>query len=317
MNFFILYFFILKSLSFSFNRYIPIACRQGYYYDRYKDKCLECRKECYECRSDSFGCKTCSSGQYIVDHVCKNCIKNCEACENNYACKRCKNGYFINSSNKCQQCTLSNCRECANEFRCKTCTGLGIILDNGECAKCDDNCSSCKNPTTCKYCLQNFGLDIITQKCVNCGYRCDQCEGNKCIGCRYSFLKPFDNGCFQCDIKNCTSCYGDNICDKCEDNFILKKNKCVYIYNSTQFLAGIIVGPIIIFIIIFIIIYFTCIKKKRNRSTINPLNKDSNEIFDNNVMTPDTINGENEGKYYQEENKNYYDGFDINRGNYE
>jgi len=178
------YFCLLKSLSFSFNRYIPIACRDGYYYDRYKNKCIECRKECYKCSEHGLFCKKCSSGQYIVDHVYKNCIKDCEVCVNNYACKKCKNGYFINPSNKCQHCNLSNCKVCENEYTCKTWQGEGIILDNysGKCVKCDDNCLHCLNPTKCNSCLRNFGFDIITQKCVKCGYRCNKCKGKKCIG---------------------------------------------------------------------------------------------------------------------------------------
>ena len=316
----IFYFWILKSFSFSFNQNIPYACRDGYYYDRYQKKCVECRKECYKCSQNSFNCKKCSSGQYIVDHVCKKCIQNCDNCENNYACKRCKKGYFVNSSNKCQQCTLPNCQECASEYKCKTCSGNGIILDNlsGKCVKCDNNCSTCRNLTACYYCLNGFGLDTINHKCTYCGYRCNKCKGNKCIGCTYSNypLKPFDTGCYRCDIENCISCNSDFICDKCEDNYILKGSRCVYKYKTSEFLTGVIVGPIVIFIIIFIIIYFICIKKKRNQSTINPLNKDSNETIEDNDGIPESINEENEGKYFEEENKNY-DGFDTNIGSYE
>lgn len=321
MKIVIFYIFILKSFSFSLKNDIPYACRDGYYYDYIKKKCLECRPECYKCTDYTYGCKECSSGQYIVDHVCKKCINNCEVCENNYSCKKCKKGYFINSSNKCQQCTLLNCKECENESRCKTCTGLGIILDNlsGQCIKCEENCSQCLNATTCKYCTSDYGFDIITQKCINCGYRCNKCEGDKCIECKYSSLKPFDNGCFQCDINNCISCYEDNECDKCEDNLILKDNKCIYIYESSIFLVYVICGPIILFITIFCFFYF---KRRINRST-NPineeyLNKETNETIGNNDVTPYCINEENQIQYYKEgyKNKNYLDGFDTYIGNY-
>ena len=314
-NYFIFYFYILKS----FNQIISYACRDGYYYDRYAGKCLECRKECYKCDDYTYGCKRCSSGYYIVDHVCKKCISNCELCENNSACKKCIKGYFVNSSNKCQKCTLSNCQECENENKCKTCTGYGIILDNisGKCVKCEENCLTCQNLTTCKNCIQNFGLDIISHKCVKCGNGCNKCEANKCIGCSNYLAKPFERGCFKCNINNCTSCYSDNNCDKCEDNFTLKNNKCIYIENNVAFLTGVIVGPILALIINFIIIYCICIKKKRNQSLINPLNKVQDENNANYDNIPDSINEGNWENTFEEDYKikDNYDGYDTNIGN--
>ena len=319
MENFFFYFYILNSLSFSFNQNIPYACRDGYYYDRNVGKCVECRKECYKCDSYSYGCKKCSSGYYIVDHVCKKCISNCDVCENNNACKKCTKGYFLNSSNKCQKCTLSNCQDCTNEYRCKTCKGDGIILDNvsGRCVKCEENCSVCQDSSTCKYCIQNYGFDIISHKCVRCGYGCNKCEGNKCIGCSYSFEKPFEKGCFQCEINNCTSCESDNICDKCEDNFMLQHNRCIYIYTSAGFLATVIVCPIVVFIIIFIIIYCICIKKRRNGVIINPLNNDPDEILGNNDGIPDSNYERNGEAIFEEDYNNQYNysGYDTNIGN--
>ena len=319
MKNFIFYFYFLKSLSFSLNQNVPYACRNGYYYDRNVRKCVECRKECYKCDSYSFGCKTCSSGHYIVDHVCKKCINNCELCENNNSCKRCIKGYFLNSSNKCEKCILSNCQECVNESKCKTCKGNGITLDNisGQCVKCEENCFICQNLTMCKICNNNYGLDIISHKCVECGKGCNKCEGNKCIGCSYYFEKPFEKGCFRCNINNCISCDSDNKCDKCKDNFMLQKNECVYQTNSVGFLVGVIVPPIIIFIIILIIIYCICIKKKRNHPINEPLDNGTDEIIKNNDDIPDSINDGNKENIF-EEDYNYKSsdgGYDNNIGN--
>lgn len=91
----------------------------------------------------------------------------------------------------------------------------------------------------------------------------------------------------------------------------------MYIYYTTEFLAGTICGSLI-FLIIFIVVLVKCIKKKQKLSQINiPLKPDSNENenIEKNNDIPDSIFEEN----YCEDEKNttyHYNAFDTNIGSF-
>ena len=68
--------------------------------------------------NDNCKCDTCDDGYYLKNYQCLQCDPNCKTCLNSDTnCLRCEIGYYLSSSNSCEQCPQF-CNECTNENIC-------------------------------------------------------------------------------------------------------------------------------------------------------------------------------------------------------
>ncbi|CAD8172923.1 unnamed protein product [Paramecium pentaurelia] len=153
-----------------------------------------------ECdNGNSYGCINCimQNGYYCINQIgqpsqCLRCIENCIQCNNDRSCQVCKEGYFLNPNNQCQECN-KECKTCINQ---------------------PNNCLSCK--------ISNQ----YSQQCqlceINLGYYTDF-ENNQCYSkCGDNIKTVFE----QCDDGN--NLNGDGCSSKCqiEDGFYCIDGHC-------------------------------------------------------------------------------------------
>jgi len=222
-------------------------------------ECKKCKiNDCLNCDGNVEICKECKKGYFLDNVICKpislSCDKyifNCAEC--NYdnlsiECQSCIEGYIL-VDNKCEVCDNQRfCKECKMENGVKKCLscfpGSGLI--NDECQKCEDGCNECifdkDGNQECLSCTikytngEAYYMDE-NKKCKKCPDNCEKCvlySGKiNCLQCNILNSYLDSNGeCKRCNetIEGCEQCdYDENktlICNKCEENYALKKGEC-------------------------------------------------------------------------------------------
>ena len=160
----------------------------------------------------------------IVYILCGDIIENCEECQNQTFCKKCKNGFaLIEDINKKQ-----SCKKDINEDKYYTEEKEERIIFH----LCNDSiphCDECSSKEKCNKCQDGFSF--IGNNQTKC-HKEEEIEKDK----YYSD----DNGTtyYSCDtqIQNCQKCLNKSYCIKCEDNyfFIGEDRKKCYKKNENE-----------------------------------------------------------------------------------
>ena len=232
-------------------------CETGFYFNSSNGICLEEIKNFENCRytnKEGTFCEKCRDDFYLnnSDHLCysnkeKNDFYKC-AFTLGEKCDGCVNNYFLgNIDNKCS--LIEGCEKSENENKCLICDSeiYCLNLKNNNCInnefieqeenkfyyRCNitniegDKCEKCLD----NYTLNNKGLCEYKKYCEEYDQEgfCNKCiPGNSTTFTFYCLNSQF--GCINTNTKGCEIC--DNIldfdlCDKCENNFILENNKCI------------------------------------------------------------------------------------------
>lgn len=205
----------------------------------YEGKCAFCNATCEICSQHPNNCLKCLSG-FTLDLSTYSCFKPSE---------NCSSGYFLDKEKKCALCDKSNenCLECESEFACKKCKP-GFSLESSKCVK---SCSAgfyfdtlsmeCKQcNASCKTCSQNAHM---CTSCFDFSFLYDfKCE----FACPEGFFKDKQN-------RVCRKC--ENTCKSCSEEFSnmnnpesvlinansknINNNNCVQCVNGLFLLAGV------------------------------------------------------------------------------
>ena len=205
-------------------------CQSNAYLNKDK-KCIICGQNIAKCHEENneIIIDECEAGFYISGKQClKYCIKGstyqCLTCkkppENIDECEECNMGFFMPKDSidktKCEKCTEIGCLKCSGTIENNVCTECheDYKLYEGKCIK---NCEIGEN-----------------EKCL----KCDKNEGrnNRCSECNSGYYLPEYSSdennniiCKKCplDCLECHSNYDNQICTKCENNYLLKDGKCI------------------------------------------------------------------------------------------
>ena len=175
-------------------------------------------------------CEECSNSKYLVNDTClivtdSNCIMN-----SFLGCTRCIDGYYLDKTNKCQQCN-SNCRTCYdNSTFCTSCSDDKYLEDN-ECKSNKELQEVCNKVTNdgqgCVICKDGYYREGLI--CKECLSECGKCNNpNNCLTCNEEHFMTI-NG--ECKLKNLTEgCVGEisssNGCSLCETSYYLQNKEC-------------------------------------------------------------------------------------------
>lgn len=136
------------------------SCSYGYYLEliasttNYKcTRCLASIEGCTHCNATNY-CINCTQGYYLSSgtNLCVSCtaINGCEKCSDGTTCQLCGPGFFLNGTNKCQECKIG-CSTCDASSSCFTCSP-GFYLDGTNCVTCKtslEGCFLCPTSATC------------------------------------------------------------------------------------------------------------------------------------------------------------------------
>lgn len=254
----------------NYGDYRCITCKNSYYSVPIKDTdfffCKPCNydndhKGCYSC-TDYTKCDTCMSNYYKNGDFCSLCDSNCRTCQDSPTkCTSCEEGFYVDSNNRCEQCSDTNCRHCSNAKTCTECKDGYYKSGTSGCLQCITNCEKCDNKDTCNTCKTGFYKDD-KGKCQECKANCDACNSTYCLDCApqhyplddgscgpcaevcYECSGPSDKECLKCDPgyyfsrpnrncfkcnEACSTCTGPNAddCTNCNNGYYMQDNKCV------------------------------------------------------------------------------------------
>ena len=150
---------------------------------------------------DADNCSTCSGNEVMATNSDNNqeCVasglSNCieaSGTTSSKKCLKCEDGYFINSSSKCEapETTIDKCKRYESATKCSECeTGYFVNSDKIACeAIADPMNKNCDNgfksvSKVCKACAPNYYLNDKNE-CVKCGGdNCDICDPYKLNEC--------------------------------------------------------------------------------------------------------------------------------------
>lgn len=186
---------------------------------------------------------------YTADMTCKDCIADCDQCDDSRTCKKCLSPKVLQGNacvveceessipinGVCMLCKNSNCRKCDSLLdKCIECP-TGKKIYNGDClSKCPDRtyirgntcidcvkpCENCIDNTTCTTCIPNFAKYNNT------------CTDN----CPDATVKVKD-ACVPCTASNCTKCNTTAVdqCINCKNNTFLLNGNCYNLCPSNYF----------------------------------------------------------------------------------
>lgn len=228
--------------------------------------CDPCEKFPYCKKCDGINCVLCEDGYYLIrnstDWSAKSCIScsdndagilQCESCWNENYCKKCQNGYMLDTNFQCQLCNNErNCLTC-DGYTCTSCFSGYYLTSENSCTECSEmNCLSCPynvdlKQSQCSICQNGYYLHPIHFSCISCkknnrGLNCAICEYNitinqtnsnyqlNCLSCDVDFgIIKQHNTCIACTLPNCQTCYFDSstqvrFCSKCFLGYYLEPN---------------------------------------------------------------------------------------------
>ena len=202
-------------------------CSQCYY-----DK-NNAQVKCYLCNNDSFVLNNegvCLNTEQINEtyfyinetHInkCSNTMINCEQCENNNTCIKCKNDFymvndntcvnisifpedefFLNDDNRTYFCNnsiyhhIKNCKKCNGKYNCTLCQNNFTFIDG--------NKSICVEK---EFLMNKYVQDPLDKsnfiKCENIfDINCDLCNNFQCLSCKEDYIFINDNY-SQCELKS-------------------------------------------------------------------------------------------------------------------
>ena len=205
-------------------------CEKEYYISN--GKCIYNENKCIITESKCIRCI--NSSEWYKTGECSICTENCHYCINN-TCVECNNGFIIYNrtciNNKIDECinyTLHDCSRCL--------IGYYYNSEERKCNKCNETCHKCYNETTCLECKKGYYLNE-NNECETLNKQMESCKhtipGNpdKCAICKNRYYRD-QTYCKKC-INNCSICFEENTCIKCEDEYFLLTNttQCIS-YNK-------------------------------------------------------------------------------------
>ena len=214
------------------------TCNDGYYLPQNsnnKEICLSCSiiEHCIACVEyiNNIICLSCETGFILNNNICmknETTISRCKIGDNELCkscnedkdfrneCATCNKGFYLASDAKnktfCENCNkIEECIECSGTLinpiclKCKE----GFKLENNKCLEelCiigdKDKCKTCRNETgrkkECNSCNEGYYLEENTMS-----YKCLKCSVKYC--------------------KKCSKSFGYEVCNECNNNFLLTKD---------------------------------------------------------------------------------------------
>ena len=173
-------------------------------------------------------CLICEQGYYLLGGICKKCSEGCSICSSEYKCEYCLSGYELTESGICN--LTYNFDYNTDLYKARKNNLISIYypeeipnIENTEVNQKTENVEKSEI-------IEKTGITEITEKIIHL----TQSEVNNIIdktGIPYNILLNISNhlnyiNIFSCD-KNCIKCF-DNTgkCIECDNNYILKENKC-------------------------------------------------------------------------------------------
>ncbi len=215
-----------------------LNCNYGYYLPFNainRERCITCNiiEHCLSCfgNTKSILCLSCEFGYNLENNKCvkdKKMLPNCTIGDNEL-CKVCNSNEDLR--NECDVCNDGFYLpvDAENKTFCENCNKIEKCIE----------CSGTKNNPICSQCLSGFKL--VNNSCME--ELCIIGEKEKCKTCRNELNRKKECGscnegyyifgdknfqCLKCSIKNCKKCaikLGEEICEECNDNFELSKDK--------------------------------------------------------------------------------------------
>ena len=207
-------------------------CNEGFYLNNGDKKCSDIEN----CNESTLGkCSSCISGYYlnVKEEKClkwdkeKDSLLFCKETLDGEICEECEDGYFFDKKRNC--IGINYCAE-KKEYSCEKC------IEGYYFNKYKDSCVLTQNcylgdriRGICKYCNENFYLDLKDGKCKsnldNSNFKyCEKAEGDFCISCNFPYYLSEDG---KCSItKNCSEA-SNGTCISCSDGYYLGlDNRC-------------------------------------------------------------------------------------------
>ncbi|KAL4463156.1 hypothetical protein ABPG74_007157 [Tetrahymena malaccensis] len=208
--------------EYKYNNTCVDKCPTGFYSDK-NQFCQKCQDFCVFCNSND-SCLQCEENRYFQDGFCR---------------ENCSNGYFVstqettNGQQICEQCDES----------CLTCTGPS----ENECVTCREDLivyqgNSCLSQCPEGYFKKSKNTSLNISKIKNSPYYCARCYylDQKCLDkCPAQTFLLENYVCKTCSTQNCTDCSANDICNACQNEYILNdKNQCVQCSQNTYYDAN-------------------------------------------------------------------------------
>ncbi|ELP87898.1 protein serine/threonine kinase, putative [Entamoeba invadens IP1] len=197
----------------------------------------------------------CDNSHFMVSNnmcsLCETSNENCEFCDNNKLCSKCKIGFVFNSKNECvsKKCSDMLCEQCEDGYvfsdngtcvafpnKCKT-IRKGICIDceegttlvGGECV--DNAIVNCMKYTTSNGCLQcENGYFWDSGKCTECSDECKTClnKANNCLTCpEGTFISEGTCSTNEKLEGICLQYASNGGCVRCKEGYFRKEFDCV------------------------------------------------------------------------------------------
>ncbi|CDW91368.1 protein serine threonine [Stylonychia lemnae] len=184
--------------------------------------------------------RKCIPGQGFKSGQCVDCLDyKCSYCENQYnKCQVCHSGYYLDSADQCQKCTIDGCQQCDGENSCGLCYP-GYRLEEQKCIPCDmmQFCGEC-NQNQCLTCITGYYMDSLGPQCLPCNQNdkyCEACDSvDKCTKCQPQMTRLTDGKCECNKERNWVLSIDQESCI-CDQYVTAGKNMC---YTCDQIIPG-------------------------------------------------------------------------------
>ena len=245
------------------------------------DNSLHCTIEgCLNCISRD-ECVICSQGYYLIEGICKKCIKGCSICSNNETCEYCFSGYELDNN---YRCTFTNnydfnidvylfSKEILKSYDFPFEEPDFSFVNLSNVKLCDENCLKCNDNTgICLECDKLYILEnnkcirhCSDENCLNCKLLSNNLE--VCLECKIGYFSILEKCEYICTIPLCISCSlldGRDYCNECINGYKYDKKQGICKKSNNKILVLVIIFSIIALILIFILLLFFIKYKRRN-----------------------------------------------------